>query len=890
LSPTNPGPEDATAPEKGPSPTEPEASQQASIGEGSLGAQAYLQRLRLAEDQTTAVLTAIAELKQGKGGQEERISGEIELRYHQRRDRVLVASLGVLDKLDQAIAVAHETGTVESLVDGLRLVRTLLHRAIKEEGLEHVSVLGLPVDNEVCIVVGTRPVDRPAHHKLVVEEVQRAHRIDGRLARAAKVIVGVYTEPAAAVAEPEPIAPALEATPAADVTPSVAPAPAGRPPAAAPVPAAEAAVVEGPLSAEAASIAAAPEATGFAIVETPQPTAEPAAPRSLPLVEEPTTSAPAPTEGPALEPTPAAAAEAVPPGPEAVPPGPEAVPPGPEAAPAEPAPMITAVPEATGFAIVEAPSPATDAAETESLAPVEEPAETAPASAETPTLEAPPAAAAGAVPPVPEAAPVEPATMIAAAPEATGFAIVEAPSPAAEPAAPESLPPVEEPTATAPAPAEATLETPPTAAAEIAPPALDVEFDEPAAPAAQAETIVAAAEATGFAIVETPQAEAPPVATTLGTTPPVPPAETSVAALEVTGFALVEAPQPEKPLVETPPEAAFPPAVAPTPVTPRRGTRSFVALVGTLALLAGTSVVLWTRRPGPTPKPGVDQAAAAVTLSRQPALPTGAPSAAPGLAPKAAPAPTAAPTLAPASAAPSAPSGRPTPEARPTPQARATPTPVEKSSPPPLKPPVDAAPKAPPPAAQAAALMAQADDALVARRYDAAVELYDQAIKADPQSQGASAGKARAVLARDLARRSFVTGQTIIETAESRKSLSGFDTSEVDLKKAPKESGKIDFEIGPKSPHPGDPYTVRVFLTNLGKKTLKIGRLVVTTSANGTKAPSAATPRASEVEPGKRVLIHESSAEWADGTTAWSVEAVVTTPKDETLRCQANWR
>jgi hypothetical protein len=41
--------------------------------------------------------------------------------------------------------------------------------------------------------------------------------------------------------------------------------------------------------------------------------------------------------------------------------------------------------------------------------------------------------------------------------------------------------------------------------------------------------------------------------------------------------------------------------------------------------------------------------------------------------------------------------------------------------------------------------------------------------------------------------------------------------------------------------------------------------------AHGTTASSTIVY---EIEPGKRVLIHESSHEWTEGTTSWSVEAV----------------
>ena len=260
-----------------PSETRPEAGFEPAIGGESDDPQAYVQRLRLAEEQTATVLAAFAELKHGKGKEEERISAEVEQRYSRRRDNLLMASLGILAKLDEAIVVARQTETAQSLVEGLQLVRSLLHRNIKDEGVEHVSVLGLPVDKDLCTIVGTRPVDDPARHDVVLEEVQRALKIEARLARPAAVIVGVYEERPAGVAEPEPIPPAPEATGFALVSPAEPPAPPESPPqepaAAAPTPAVETSELEPAPAAEAEPITPT-EATGFALVapvEAPPP-------------------------------------------------------------------------------------------------------------------------------------------------------------------------------------------------------------------------------------------------------------------------------------------------------------------------------------------------------------------------------------------------------------------------------------------------------------------------------------------------------------------------------------------------------------------------------------------------------------------------------------------
>src|SRR5260370_38493979 len=73
-------------------------------------------------------------------------------------------------------------------------------------------------------------------------------------------------------------------------------------------------------------------------------------------------------------------------------------------------------------------------------------------------------------------------------------------------------------------------------------------------------------------------------------------------------------------------------------------------------------------------------------------------------------------------------------------------------------------------------LLAKADDALATQKYDAAINLYDEVLKADPQNQRATLGKTSAVGARALSQaaaqggshpaigRSFGAGKTVAQS------------------------------------------------------------------------------------------------------------------------------
>src|SRR5262249_18876123 len=133
----------------------------------------------------------------------ERITKNLERRYDQRRERLLLRFIEILDNLDRALEAAEATSAGEPLIEGLILVRTQLLQTLQEQGLERIPVLGLPYDPHVPEGVETRHVEDPEHDHLVVKELMRGYRLNGRIARPAQVVVGVLGEAGAAQAAPQ---------------------------------------------------------------------------------------------------------------------------------------------------------------------------------------------------------------------------------------------------------------------------------------------------------------------------------------------------------------------------------------------------------------------------------------------------------------------------------------------------------------------------------------------------------------------------------------------------------------------------------------------------------------------------------------------------------------
>lgn len=161
---------------------------------GEDAAEAFHQRARLAEDRLAEVLAAYRTMRTENEGFRERLGRNIERRFDQRRERLLLKFIEILDNLDRALEAAEQTFAGAPLIEGLILVRTQLLQTLKDEGLERIPAIGMPYDPNHSEAVETRVVEDPDQHHLVVKELLRGYRLNGRVARASRVIVGEYPQ------------------------------------------------------------------------------------------------------------------------------------------------------------------------------------------------------------------------------------------------------------------------------------------------------------------------------------------------------------------------------------------------------------------------------------------------------------------------------------------------------------------------------------------------------------------------------------------------------------------------------------------------------------------------------------------------------------------------
>jgi molecular chaperone GrpE len=178
--------------------------------EGSV-ADAYHRRARLAEDRLAEVLAAYRKLKLENEAHRQRVTKNIERRFEQRLEKLLLSFVDILDNFDRALEATEQTYAGNPLIDGLILVRTQLLQALREQGLERIPAIGLPFDPAHSEAVEARVVDDPDQHHVVLRELMRGYRIQGRLVRPSRVIVGDYAGAGeASSTQAAPSAPAAE--------------------------------------------------------------------------------------------------------------------------------------------------------------------------------------------------------------------------------------------------------------------------------------------------------------------------------------------------------------------------------------------------------------------------------------------------------------------------------------------------------------------------------------------------------------------------------------------------------------------------------------------------------------------------------------------------------
>jgi serine/threonine protein kinase len=190
-------------------------------------------------------------------------------------------------------------------------------------------------------------------------------------------------------------------------------------------------------------------------------------------------------------------------------------------------------------------------------------------------------------------------------------------------------------------------------------------------------------------------------------------------------------------------------------------------------------------------------------------------------------------------------------------------------------------------------LLNDADAALQAQKYDDALKLYEEALKTEPSNAAARAGRTTAIglksapAGRGASGRTFVADRTLADAGQRTTGNlpPGFEPdTKVQVQKGTQAGdlpGKIQFEVSPEGVKSGERFTVRIFFFNEGTAPIPVASLSVGTTISGKRTGGAIAPRAKDVAPGQKALLHEFSDLWREDNSSWSMDVVVTTTRGE---------
>ncbi len=117
------------------------------------------------------------------------------------KERIIKAMLPVLDDFERAIGNAEGTEDVELLAKGVKIVYEHMLAALKAQGVEHIAAASEQFDPSMHEAM-LRQADADKEDGVILEELQKGYKLNGRVIRASRVIVNKLPE-AEAAQEPE---------------------------------------------------------------------------------------------------------------------------------------------------------------------------------------------------------------------------------------------------------------------------------------------------------------------------------------------------------------------------------------------------------------------------------------------------------------------------------------------------------------------------------------------------------------------------------------------------------------------------------------------------------------------------------------------------------------
>jgi molecular chaperone GrpE len=102
---------------------------------------------------------------------------------------IIEAILPVVDDLNRAYNSAIENPDLDTLTEGLNLIRTKLNSTLKHKGLEEIPSVGEEFNTDFHEAITHIPAENEKDKGKVIDEVQKGYILNGKVLRFAKVVV-----------------------------------------------------------------------------------------------------------------------------------------------------------------------------------------------------------------------------------------------------------------------------------------------------------------------------------------------------------------------------------------------------------------------------------------------------------------------------------------------------------------------------------------------------------------------------------------------------------------------------------------------------------------------------------------------------------------------------
>jgi len=145
------------------------------------------EELKKAEEERAVLYEKLLRLSAEFDNFRKRTQRELERFKELANETIIKELLLILDNFERALKAAEEGSSLETFVEGVKLIYRQFKETLKKFGVEEIEAEGMEFDPNVHEAV--MQVEDEEKDNVVVQEVQKGYKLKGKLIRPSKVVV-----------------------------------------------------------------------------------------------------------------------------------------------------------------------------------------------------------------------------------------------------------------------------------------------------------------------------------------------------------------------------------------------------------------------------------------------------------------------------------------------------------------------------------------------------------------------------------------------------------------------------------------------------------------------------------------------------------------------------